>query len=394
MKYEVTHSCGHTETIALFGPHKSREYRISCEESKLCPDCWKKQQQEKAEQFSKENELPDLVGTEKQVAWATRIRSEMVRSMNDRFENLQSCLDNTKGDGEERTKLAETLDLELKEFACLVQETSSRYWIDNRDAFPSQLLKSKEPDAKRSPDQIAVEQEQAEIKAAEEAVAKAKRVMAEPENRESGVIVSIDVRDGCVYARNNKLEWLQDFYHTRQYVWNRDAGAYTHKTADYLGTAEDHAAELGNLLLNEGFAVEFPNAEIRDKAVNADYEPEVFRYICVRDNDPERVRIRWGNRYNFYGTTLYEKARDISGARVDKTFSEIAVPVKSYRELEEFAKLYHFIYSPAARKALDDYKATVEIVAPAAALKVDLTTDLSSMRNMETDILAKLRDED
>jgi hypothetical protein len=39
-KYEVTHTCGHTRTVQLFGKMIEREHKIEWMESQECPQCW------------------------------------------------------------------------------------------------------------------------------------------------------------------------------------------------------------------------------------------------------------------------------------------------------------------------------------------------------------------
>jgi len=79
-KYNVTYSCGHTETIQLYGNIEDRERKIKwLSENGLCPDCYKKQKAAEravAIEFIKTEcgILPTLEGSEKQVAWAEDIR--------------------------------------------------------------------------------------------------------------------------------------------------------------------------------------------------------------------------------------------------------------------------------------------------------------------------------
>ena len=41
MKHEVTHSCGHTQTHALYGPIKDREDKVRWLAAKECAECWR-----------------------------------------------------------------------------------------------------------------------------------------------------------------------------------------------------------------------------------------------------------------------------------------------------------------------------------------------------------------
>ena len=78
-KYTVLHACGHDQTHQLFGPHRDRDRKIQWLETTLCSDCWKQSQQESAKDATNELRLPQLEGSEKQVAWAERIRIELGR---------------------------------------------------------------------------------------------------------------------------------------------------------------------------------------------------------------------------------------------------------------------------------------------------------------------------
>ena len=59
MKYDVTYSCGHTGTVELYGKTSERESKIRWyETTAVCPECYKKQQQEAAETITK-YDLPE-----------------------------------------------------------------------------------------------------------------------------------------------------------------------------------------------------------------------------------------------------------------------------------------------------------------------------------------------
>lgn len=85
MKYEIKHSCGHIETVELFGKGEERERKIKWLESQPCFECQKAEANAKAEAEAKENGYPELTGTEKQVAWANTLRQQFVDSYNEKF---------------------------------------------------------------------------------------------------------------------------------------------------------------------------------------------------------------------------------------------------------------------------------------------------------------------
>lgn len=73
-KYTVTHTCGHDQTHKLFGPSKDREKKIEWLETTDCRECWLQSRQQSADEKTESLQLPEIVGTEKQVPWAMRER--------------------------------------------------------------------------------------------------------------------------------------------------------------------------------------------------------------------------------------------------------------------------------------------------------------------------------
>lgn len=119
-KYEIKHICGHTETIALFGKHESRYARIEYLEKQECLECRRKREAEEAEKIGAGLELPELSGSEKQVAWANTIRAKVV----------QFIKDHTK---------PETM-MESEAFQTVIKIKTARYFIDHRDESPLVFL--------------------------------------------------------------------------------------------------------------------------------------------------------------------------------------------------------------------------------------------------------------
>ena len=78
MKYDITYSCGHAGTVELYGKTSERESKIRWyETTAVCPECYKKQQEAAAETTT-EYELPELGGSEKQVAWAKKLMESAI----------------------------------------------------------------------------------------------------------------------------------------------------------------------------------------------------------------------------------------------------------------------------------------------------------------------------
>ncbi len=70
------------------------------------------------------NEMPKLEGSEKQIAWAEKIRTQRIQDLNDRFNELTGKF---KGSVPPE---ASKLMADTEEY--LIRQTSAAWWIDNR----------------------------------------------------------------------------------------------------------------------------------------------------------------------------------------------------------------------------------------------------------------------
>src|SRR6185503_6208900 len=78
MQTTIKHTCGHTETMQLYGSREERERREAWLDSKLCRECERAAQTQQAQSQAAERHLPTLTGSDKQIAWAERIRAELL----------------------------------------------------------------------------------------------------------------------------------------------------------------------------------------------------------------------------------------------------------------------------------------------------------------------------
>lgn len=172
MKYYVTFSCGHEGEVNLYGKAKDRDRRIAWyEEEGICPDCYRKMKEEErrkadeelaayADKIKTEWNLPELEGTEKQVAWARKIRASYFKKFE--FHNnmlFRACLAVAQGRIEDalaarvsssiyptegtRDEIAEAGREKLRQygggnsdgaiFMKAFESVSAAWFIDNRD---------------------------------------------------------------------------------------------------------------------------------------------------------------------------------------------------------------------------------------------------------------------
>jgi len=117
------YACGHTGRENITGPEKNRQYIANKKFSGLCPECWKKQQEEKAAQINVG--LPELTGTEKQVSWALHIRAKMIETVNN-IKTNPTFIQYFAHRGVE--------NIETRWQEILETQTTAKWWIDHRDS--------------------------------------------------------------------------------------------------------------------------------------------------------------------------------------------------------------------------------------------------------------------
>lgn len=116
----VTYKCGHVAEVQLFGKMEDREKKIAWYATIDCPEC---QAEAKAEE-AKAAGLPELTGSEKQIAWALSIRQKFV----DEVEAIK-----TETLSKIREEKAEWFVSQAdKAKQNHLQKTEAKYWIDNR----------------------------------------------------------------------------------------------------------------------------------------------------------------------------------------------------------------------------------------------------------------------
>lgn len=125
----VNYSCGHSEDVQFYGPGRERDRKQEWMERGVCPACYRaekeqerKQDNDRAASLVSELGFAPLVGSDKQIAWATSIRQQA-------YERIISSYKPLPGLG--YSLLVQTLSL----------ETSAKWWIDNRTADVQTLLK-------------------------------------------------------------------------------------------------------------------------------------------------------------------------------------------------------------------------------------------------------------
>lgn len=163
-KYDITYSCGHIGTELLVGPEKQRRSRIDWLESKgLCPACKQAATATKraaeavvAAEAAAAAGLPALNdGSEKQIAWAERIRAAALTESDPAkhwgmlkydAHSLYAAIIAAKRANDDRTEFdarkKAVMDAGIAALGKLTAQTSARWWIDHRDDLDGMVRKA------------------------------------------------------------------------------------------------------------------------------------------------------------------------------------------------------------------------------------------------------------
>lgn len=416
-KYDVTFSCGHTATVQLFGKEADRQRSITWyEENGLCPECYKKKIEaerkaadDAAAAEAKEMGLPDLKGSEKQVAWANSIRGAIVNEVNNCLGNAYK--EQKRAEKEDKDALLENVKRVINLLNAIneviASETSAHEIIGWRnsvhindwcyeyqmnydklisgsisrdsihDTWDSELLDRALDlllDGK-TPDQEAEEAEVAET------------VVLSPEHKESGTPVTVAYTDKEVSVESPKDSGVIETAKGCGFRWDGDT--WTMQIDVKTGSAVDRAAEIANKLLLAGYQVTVPVA-ISQAAVSGSYELRCTRWICSYSDDEEHVYLSWDR-----NDDMYYKALELTGAKW-RSRRGMRVPTSSADEIEDFAQLYGFQITDDAKEAIAEYRKSVTIVAPESgkpAEKKDGEEALDSILQSSREVLEDLKDE-
>ena len=93
-KYTVEYKCGHTGTVELFGKTSVREWRLEQLRKGRCPECEEADLRKVIADFNADRDLPALSGTDRQVAWADKLRMYAIRMIEDEYGRMSDSSPN------------------------------------------------------------------------------------------------------------------------------------------------------------------------------------------------------------------------------------------------------------------------------------------------------------
>lgn len=384
-------TCGQTFEVRAY-KYNSREARSfeawAVENIVECDDCAKArkdaehaEENAKAAQSAKENEYPELQGTEKQVAWANTIREKAMASLREYY---------ARQSGDAYTYQEQAV------IRVALGHVKASWWIDHRAAVCGGMMSLmnalfasdeetydhiKETCEAIENGEMTLAEAMAEFGSEKEEPRqeeKPVRPEAVPETRKHEGSVDIRVQDGVVYAQYDKDETFRSVVKGMEFYWQ---DGWKRPVNEITGTADNIVAELGSRLLNKGFAVRFDSRELMDRAVRGEYEPMRHRWVGCRGED---FYILWGSDEGHY-----YQAKSIPGARYERP--GVLVPERSWKAVDDFARMYGYSLTAKAQEKMDRLSGASAKVSPAEVKEpaYNETNVLDSSR----EILPDLKDE-
>ena len=372
--YYGTYSCGHEGRTNIIGPMKHRQWKADAHFRGLCPECFEKKRAEEREKAriealekAKKMELPELEGSEKQIAWAVTLRQEMI----DKIDRLESEV--LFRIGSNKKEKQDILDY-------VMSQKKASWFIDNRSYGILFWLEEKLKE-------IRMWKKDQEIAPILEDIKKDSTVFRvncgykEP--------AEIKVSDTKITVTFSKNENFRKIVKSLGYTWGD--GYWYREINKFNGPAEDRAAELGNKLLNAGFPIMITDNSILQNAISGNYNPEQKRWIkaCTKEEHKEKLAISWEG----YNDDLYKVAKKLPSAKWHD--GSMVVKVNYWQEVEDFANLYGFAFSDSAKELIEQYKASLQdvtVVTPASKKEKKPVDGLKKILESSEEILDDLKD--
>jgi hypothetical protein len=329
-KYDITYSCGHSGTVNIIGPHRSRESRIAYLESGECFDCFKQHSTVVAHEQAQALELPALTGTEKQIAWSETLRLAKLNEIESAVERLDRDKCNFR-------QILVTVEH-------ISNETSAKQWIEWRNDDPLYLLSKVYKAFLSAPTK---EQRGTEREAQEKADAIQRAVLVEatirPETSVCEQAVEITLSGKTISAfLPERRDDFKEIVRSLGYAWKN--GCWQRTIDTFAGLPADRLVELGHTLLSRGYPVRVFDDVLRARIVSGAFEPEQTRWITKRVSGAYAgcFAIQWSRNEDCYAA-----ARKIKSSKYDAP--HVIVPAVQFAQVLDFAERYDFRLSTSAK---------------------------------------------
>lgn len=339
--HTIVCKCGHATVVKLTGSWESRQDRIEKIKNRICPECYRKEKAEqnrlefeKAVEKSKNLKLPVLTNAANDdvLKKAIYYRLNYINNMKSILDNLDGVIfigENSSSRMEvDKNTLESILEFGIKNY------TDAMFWIKYKEECLGKrdILHG-----------IAIERI-------------ANSYSERFNNNELRVNVKSNKLDVVEFDLNSPNEIILVYYQqdkdfirvvkSNYYQWDRYSKHWFRELDKKAGSVDDRVANIGYHLLQNGFNVEFLNKKQRDMAVNRTYKPEQTRWIEIVNDE---FSISWKG----YSEDLYKASRNIPESKW-MTGNYVAVPLRSFKDVQIFATNYGFVFSKDAKTTVEE----------------------------------------
>lgn len=367
--------CGHEGTIRIRRGQEDFKTQEEVEKAfseTLCKKCryeLKKRQEAECNEYIKDNfkalELPVLEGTEKQIAWASTIRQEMLiiweKHLIEDFIRPASLLSDIKtygpafdekGNGH---KVADMLDKIIKDSTDVEKKRLVA------DLFVSVLKTIRKAsiyiDIETGSTRVSIRGllYKAFIELNINDNKEPKEVIISPENAIDERIVNIYSKDNTIYCESYADMDVKSICKANHYIWSPHSVAwYRNINTRVSGTIDDRKIELANKILKAGYIIRIDNPTLKEKIINGEYTAEHRRWIGECEGKLIVV-------FDFKDHPEINKAfNGIKGCVWERNIKCLQLPAEMYLQVQDLAEIYDFKYNDKALELIERVKSSLE----------------------------------
>lgn len=323
----VTFECGCDGHLQAYGKSSDRQRKAQWMAGRrLCDECFAKKREEEraakdiaAVEIAAEYDLPELEGSEKQVAWAMRIRADVIAASEAGRQYMTDSIPR------HRAEIAATMDFD-ETFNGILGATNSRWWIEsgqrflgNPAAFADRMYHEASTNLKESKETV--------LKPAGESVSviRLSRVG-------SDIHISTDRKEA-----DRLIDAIKDIgFHWADIKWTLKVPTAPVPIAHVV-------AGIAQEIVALGYSVCVDDTEVADLVRSDTVEPDNSRKIVAIGDSHVGIRFRRSE-------DLYETVSSLPGARWSAPF--VKVPASSASEILDLADRLGFFVSQAAQDLL------------------------------------------
>jgi len=374
MWYDFNYSCGHSGSINVVGPTKDRQYWVDREASKLCPECYEKQQLADLEETKAkwaERGLPELTGTTKQILKADDVRDRAIEMSREKLERTQRRAEKEpdrvdSGFAEFSQHFEECLAIALKEIP------SAYVWLNDT----IQLYKKA---------QTVWETQKADILDTNNEFR-----IAEPDEKKTDSVAEIipyTADDGAKYVKvlSPKDSKIINVLKAATYYWSSHYSCWMNHITEQDTSPEDAQAYIVAKLLEAGITVK-ARANIISMVFSGEYAPKQLRFIFY-NGAIDKFGIEFP-----YGDDCTGNVRNM-GARWDRERSWYSLSGNDFRKIEDLVNLYGFGLSSKARDHIEELSGIVIPVTPNKANEQVKGAGIKAVLESSREIIEDLKDD-